>query len=150
MRSELRAPRRDSRQRVHALARAALIDVARTLDAGPGGTTIRPDSGERLCDAVAQHLEQHLSSPLALADIARAVDRSEEHIARVFRRLRKRTIFAELQRLRIERARYLLLCSELSMTAIARECGFSTAALFSRTFRVHTGMSPTECAAQYR
>lgn len=148
MRKELRSPRPDSRQRIHALARAALVDVARTFDAGRAETAA--EGGERLCDAVAQHLDQHLSEPLTLADVARAVDRSEEHIARVFRQRRKRTIFAELQRLRIERAHYLLLCSELSMTAIARECGFSTPALFSRTFRARTGMSPTEWVARHR
>ena len=150
IRSELRNRRRDSRQRVHALARAALIDVIRTLESGSDAGRARPDTAERLSEAIALHLENHLQSPITLSDIARAVDRSEEHIARVFRQQRKRTIFAELQRMRIERARYLLLCSELSKTAISRQCGFSTPAHFSRIFRAHTGMSPSECAAQYR
>ncbi len=148
MRRELQSPRPDSRQRIHALARTALIDAARALESGP--IEAATDRSEQLCDAISHHLDQHLASPLTLADVARAVDRSEEHIARVFRQRRNRTIFAELQRLRVERARYLLLCSRLSMTSIARECGFSTPALFSRTFRVQTGMSPTECAAEYR
>ncbi|MFZ4682427.1 MAG: helix-turn-helix domain-containing protein [Terrimicrobiaceae bacterium] len=150
MRSELRSRRWDSRQRIHALARAALIDVTRILEKGSGEGKFPPDRGGRLCETISLHLENHLGSHLTLADIARAVDRSEEHIARVFRQERKRTIFEELQRLRIEKARYLLLCSELNMTAISRECGFSSPAHFSRTFRSHAGMSPSECASQFR
>lgn len=150
MRRELKHPRRDSRARVHALARAALIDLVRALDRQGSREISAARAGERLCDLISQFLEKHLREPLTLRDIARAVDRSEEHVARTFRQHHRRTIFAELLRLRTERARYLLLCSDLTMTAIAGECGFATPAHFSRTFRQQTGMSPTECAAQFR
>ena len=150
MRRELKHPRRDCRPRINALARVALIDLARS--SGRQGSRDFSDAraGERLCDMISQYLEKHLGEPLTLSDIARAVDRSEEHIARTFRKHHRRTIFAELLRLRTERARYLLLCSDLNMTAIAGQCGFASPAHFSRTFRQQTGMSPTECAAQFR
>lgn len=150
MRRELKHPRPDSRPRIHALARAAVIDLVRSR-AHQGAREISTAcAGERLCDQISQYLEKHLREPLTLSDIARAVDRSGEHIARTFRQHQRRTIFAELLRLRTERARYLLLCSDLNMTAIAAECGFATPAQFSRTYRQQTGMSPTECAAQFR
>lgn len=44
--------------------------------------------------------------------------------------------------LRLERARHLLVQTELSVIEIAIACGFSSPGHFSRVYRTHYGVSP--------
>jgi transcriptional regulator GlxA family with amidase domain len=53
-------------------------------------------------------------------------------------------------RLRMSRARWMVESSDRPMTEIALECGFSDAAYFSRTFRSHFGIQPTNARRQAR
>lgn len=134
----------DRRYRANALARLVLL----SLIPKPATASESAASSTRLLGNLEQFLETHLHEPLTLAAIARAVDRSEEHVARLFRQQRGVTLFDELRRLRIKRAEYLLLCSESSIHRIAGQTGFATLAHFSRTFRQETGMAPSEYRRQ--
>lgn len=49
-----------------------------------------------------------------------------------------------LVRVRIERAKRLLAQRDQPISTLAADCGFSTAAAFSSTFRKHVGISPRE------
>ncbi len=49
---------------------------------------------------------------------------------------------ADLNRARIERARILLSDHTISVTEVARRCGYRSIQHFSRTFREHCGVSP--------
>lgn len=139
LRASLRARDAGRRYRVNALARLVFLRLitTRTPDRG------KPAPPANLLGHIENFLENHLAHPVRLQDVARAVDRSEEHIARFFRGHRGTTIFAELWRLRLRRAHYLLLCTDLSLSQIAHQTGFSTLAHFSRMFKDDTGHSPS-------
>ena len=49
---------------------------------------------------------------------------------------------ADLQKARIEKAKILLSDHALSVTEVARRCGYRSIQHFSRTFREHCGISP--------
>jgi transcriptional regulator GlxA family with amidase domain len=66
------------------------------------------------------------------------------HLGRLFKQQKGVTPREYQRRLKINRAKDLLRHTNLSLTAIAAQCGFSSLALFSRTFRQMEGMSPTE------
>ena len=125
-----------SRPRVNALLRLSLLDLIRAPES-------RLDHEVPLLERIESYLESELHRSLTLAEVARQVDRSEEHIARFYREQRGTTIFRELRRRRIEKAKYYLLCSSLSVTDIAQRTGFSNVALFSRVFRQETRKCPT-------
>lgn len=127
------------RYRANAVARLIFLELARSRS-----ETIAPvDVTASLLEGIEVYLENHLERPIALSDVARALDRSEEHLARLFRTHRRVTIFQELRRLRIKRAQYLLLCSDLPVHRIAGQTGFTTLAHFSRAFKEETGQSPS-------
>jgi transcriptional regulator GlxA family with amidase domain len=66
------------------------------------------------------------------------------HLARLFKKHTGLSPRQYQRRLKINRAKDLLRHSHLSLTAIAEQCGFSSLALFSRTFHQLEGLSPTE------
>lgn len=142
---DLRSSHHDARSRVRALSELMLIDCWREIknqnskDQGP-----RHGKATDLSEQISTYLENHFMKKIMLSDIARHVGRSEEHLSRVFRQDRGRTIHTELQHLRIERAKYLLLCTDRTITHIAEMCGYSAVAHFSRIFHHTCRQTPSE------
>lgn len=50
----------------------------------------------------------------------------------------------DLTNARIEKAKYLLMNKELSVTDVSARCGYASIHHFSRTFKEHTGVSPLQ------
>ena len=68
----------------------------------------------------------------------------------VFRRMTGDTVIGYLARLRLKTARKLLREGNLSITEIAEELNFSSVHYFTRFFRKHENMSPSEYAGSIR
>lgn len=71
------------------------------------------------------YLEEHFREPIRLQDLAEAEDITECHLSHFFRDHLHITFQEYLCHLRIEAAMYLLKTTDLSVTTIAYECGFS-------------------------
>lgn len=69
---------------------------------------------------------------------------SRRQVERLFRAELGTSPVAFRRRQQLERARVMLVQSELPMIDIALQCGFATASHFSRSFRASFGCSPTE------
>jgi transcriptional regulator GlxA family with amidase domain len=80
--------------------------------------------------------------PVALEDLAMAARVSPSTLCRTFRRQFGIGPVAAVELLRLARAEPLWQ-SNLSMNAIAVQCGFADAYQFSRRFRAIYGMAPT-------
>jgi AraC-like DNA-binding protein len=97
--------------------------------------------------AATAFIERHLDDPsLSTSEIADALNLSQRHLSRVFA-ARDTTIAQHVQQLRLDRARVLLMSSEgrhMTAAEVGRRCGFSSASHFSRVFRSHFGITPTE------
>jgi AraC family L-rhamnose operon regulatory protein RhaS len=87
-------------------------------------------------------MAEHLAEPIALDAIAAEVGLRASQFRAVFR---AETGFApqeHLARLRVERAKDLLVTSDRSITRIALDTGFSTSQYFATAFRRLTGFTP--------
>ncbi|WP_141724680.1 helix-turn-helix transcriptional regulator, partial [Streptomyces niveus] len=93
--------------------------------------------------AVREHWADGVARPLALERLARAAGVSESTLCRICRRELGVSPVEGLERLRLARAEPLLWLSNLSLRAIAVQCGFADAYHFSRRFRAVHGMSPS-------
>ncbi|AXA53691.1 helix-turn-helix domain-containing protein [Pseudomonas thivervalensis] len=88
-------------------------------------------------------MEQHLAEPFRLADLAQAIDLSEYHFSRQFKRATGRSPSQYFIQLRMARARKLLMETERSVIDIGLEVGYGSASHFSQIFRREVGVAPS-------
>jgi len=92
---------------------------------------------------VVAYVDDHLSGPIAVEDLARA---GESSVSTLERRMRKVFALSPSQfvmRARIDRATELLSGSAVPLAEIAHRCGFYDQPSFSRTFARLTGETPS-------
>jgi len=77
-------------------------------------------------------------------EIVAVTDASRRVVEMRFRETLQCGIHEELNRLRMEDAKHLLLEHQLSATAIAQACGFSSVHYFSAAFKRDFGISPRQ------
>jgi AraC family carnitine catabolism transcriptional activator len=113
----------------------------------PGEAGLRAGSryrieDERVITAVAL-MEGHIEDVLEVGDIAAQAGISARQLERLFHRHLRASPLAFYRRIRLERAEQLLTYSHLAVRDVAIACGFSSLALFSRTFKARYGRQPS-------
>ena len=91
-----------------------------------------------------QHIVDHPDADLSLDALARRVNTSSRHFARIFRAETGLTPGRYVEQTRIETARRRLEESELSVEAVAAACGFGSVGNFRRVFTKAMNVSPFE------
>lgn len=97
----------------------------------------------RVAEAIS-HLERHYADPLTLEQLTEISGMSRRNFIRAFESAMDCPPIKYLIRLRIKNACRMLQSSRRSVTEIAMAVGFSDSNYFSRQFRLHTTMSPTD------
>ncbi len=93
---------------------------------------------------VAAYLCEHAREQITLSEVAAHFAVSPSHLSRVFHRETGFGLREYLVHYRIRQACDLLLNSDLSVTQIADQCGFSDSNYFGDAFKKATGLSPRE------
>ena len=107
----------------------------------------KPLRDDRLRPAV-ESIQKHYREKITLEEIARAAHLSVSRLCHLFRERMRLTIFDYLTDLRISRARSLLISTDRTCLEICYDSGFNNLSYFNRTFKQHTGMSPTQFRRQ--
>jgi AraC family transcriptional activator FtrA len=102
-----------------------------------------PPADDGGLEATRAYALEHLDRPLTVIQLARHARCSERTFARRFRQETGTTPLRWLHAQRIDRARGLLEASDLPVEAIARRCGFGSAAILRQHFRRATATTPT-------
>ncbi|MDM0104097.1 AraC family transcriptional regulator [Variovorax sp. J22R24] len=93
---------------------------------------------------VTDHIDSHLAEPLDLARLAEVANFSAWHFHRVFQAMTGETLADRVRRRRLEvAAGRLLFVPPEPVLAIALDVGFGSAAVFTRSFSAHFGVTPT-------
>jgi AraC-like DNA-binding protein len=87
-------------------------------------------------------IEARLAEPLSVAEIAKAVGVSHNHLTRLFRAATGQTVVGYLRARRMERARHFLQATTLSIPAIAASVGIPDLQAFNKACRRELGASP--------
>jgi AraC-like DNA-binding protein len=96
---------------------------------------------ERIVSWVGQHFDQNTS----LDSIAEGLNISKYYMARTFKEVTGLTIMQYIMNCRMNRAKYLLeMNPEKTILDVALESGFENSSHFSRFFRQHLRVTPTE------
>ncbi|MBM3601690.1 MAG: GlxA family transcriptional regulator [Alphaproteobacteria bacterium] len=93
---------------------------------------------------VVSHMEANQEEPLAHEELARRVGLSRRQLERLFRRFLKTTPGHYYLKLRLNRARLLLLQTTMAVIDVALACGFVSASHFSKCYRDFHGRTPRE------
>jgi AraC family transcriptional regulator len=88
------------------------------------------------------YVENHLADDFNMADLSRAIGCSASAIVSGFRTATGFSPWQFVLLRRVERAKRLLTSSQLMMSEIALECGFSSSQHFATTFRKQVGTTP--------
>ena len=102
---------------------------------------------ERL-QGVFQDLREHYQEKISLDHLSEVAYMSPSYLCRFFRTTTNYTLKEYLHRIRIDRAKELLVEGKLPITQIGLEVGFESHSYFDRVFRRLTGMSPREFGDQ--
>lgn len=125
-------------------ATVLLEAVLQNLLARPEPRPQPPRSPHReAIEAIAADMRDHPEQPLAVRDLAARLGVTLPHFSRLFRSILGLSPRQYHLRARLDRARYLLAESNLSVTDTARALGYRDVFLFSKQFSRHVGVNPT-------
>lgn len=96
----------------------------------------------RQLQQVLDYVDAHLDQNIKLETLAQLLDMSQFHFSRLFKQSLGASPYQYLIQQRVERAKQLLQHSNLTITDIALDCGFSSHSHLSKQFRQVTGMTP--------
>ncbi len=109
---------------------------------------IRPrnETVEQICAYLSANYQQKFS----LTEVAARFYISPYYLSRLFRRVTGQSIVDYINNRRIEAAQKLLENTELSISAVAEQTGFASAAHFRRVFRETMGTGPLQYRKSHR
>jgi AraC family transcriptional regulator len=93
---------------------------------------------------IVEYIEQHVAEEISLRALARLANLSPYHFARAFRNSFGMPPHRYHRARRMNRAQELLLGSTLPVTQIGVRIGFRETSSFTRAYRRHAGITPSE------
>lgn len=97
---------------------------------------------------VTDYICDRLSEPIQLADLSDLLGLSQFHFGRLFKKKTGVPPYQYVLQQRVERAKYLLKTTNLSVMEIALRCGFSSHSHLGKWFRQYTGVTPKAFRSQ--
>lgn len=100
-------------------------------------------NAENIASRMKLYLDNNTSRRVTLEELANVVHLDKSYIIRLFRQFYQETPISYHQKVRINRAKSMLLYTNLSVTEIASNTGFSSIHDFDRVFRKMDGAAPS-------
>ncbi|MBP0482059.1 GlxA family transcriptional regulator [Sagittula salina] len=91
---------------------------------------------------VIQMMESNIEDPISPAILAKEVGMSTRQLERLFRRYLSRSPKRYYMELRLQKARNLLMQTDMSVINVALACGFASPSHFSKCYRAHYETTP--------
>lgn len=92
--------------------------------------------------AVIQMMEGNIEEPISPSVLAKDVGMSTRQLERLFRRYLNRSPKRYYMELRLQKARNLLMQTDMSVINVALACGFASPSHFSKCYRAHYDTTP--------
>ena len=110
---------------------------------------VPPDRKTGLAANIARYVEGHFDRGLCLERIASEMGVSAKHVSRVFKEYSGENLSDYIDRVRMAKARELLLSTPMRIREISEAIGIDSRATFLRVFRRTEGLSPSEYRERY-
>ncbi len=92
--------------------------------------------------AVIKMMEENIEEPISPSILSRDVGMSTRQLERLFRRYLNRSPKRYYMELRLQKARNLLMQTDMSVINVALACGFASPSHFSKCYRAHYSTTP--------
>ncbi len=102
------------------------------------------DPALNLVSKVQTYLETNYASPTTLEGLAQHFHLSPSHLSHQFKRVAGVSVMGYLQACRLAAAKEKLVHTDLPISQIVADCGYSDNSNFSRYFQSVTGLTPTQ------
>lgn len=93
-------------------------------------------------DKILSYINTHYMEKITLEDLANHAHLSRHYLVHMFRKETGKTPFEFIMSTRLEEAKRLLGCTNLSIAEIASQCGFESSSYFCRCFRTAFNTTP--------
>ena len=97
---------------------------------------------EKLFNDIIFYTQQYYHSPINRASVAQELDISPSSLSAVFQKNSMINFNAYLNKLRMDKAEFLLKNYELSIERISEQCGFTSSGYFIKAFKKYFGVTP--------
>ena len=101
-----------------------------------------------IIENVIKYIKENLTSDLSLNAVASYASLSSIHFHNCFKAATGKTLHEYVEEQRIKKAAGLLVSTDLTLTEISYECGFSSQSYFSYAFKRKMKMTPREYAKE--
>ena len=91
---------------------------------------------------VIKMMEDNIEDPISPANLAKQVGMSTRQLERLFRRYLTKSPKRYYMELRLQKARNLLMQTDMSVINVALACGFTSPSHFSKCYRAHYDTTP--------
>ncbi|KKC49148.1 chemotaxis protein CheY [Paenibacillus sp. D9] len=130
----------DGRDRIDAMEK--LVD-AKLLEVGRGEARY----GTPIKDAIS-YIDAHLEEPISMKQVAELTHLNASYFSVLFKEQTGVTFSDYLTRLRLQRAKELLVSTRMPISEIAEKVGYGTAKYFIKVFKDNEGTSPRQYRSQ--
>jgi len=112
------------------------------------GSGLNQDVMERLVK-VFKYVDEHYTEPIGIEELANHCGMSYSYFSRFFKKSMNRNFSDYVNLVRISKAEHLIAATDLSITDIALEVGFSTSSYFIEQFKRIKGMTPKKFRSRF-
>ncbi|MFH5185839.1 helix-turn-helix transcriptional regulator [Paenibacillus sp. TAB 01] len=100
--------------------------------------------------AIRDYMHRHFQDDLSLSVLSERFHFSPQYIAKKFKELYNTTVMTYLTELRMEKAKSLLIHTDMSVLDMAEALGYADENYFGKVFKKQTGLSPLQYRKQQR
>ena len=102
-----------------------------------------------LSKRIVEWLEEHYAENVSLDDLADTLGYNKSYLCKAYKQNTENTILDTLNMIRIRHAAEIITYSDLSLSQVAKDCGFATVSHFNRVFHSYVGITPGQCRRVY-
>ena len=108
-----------------------------------------PQQGERVITGITRYLQEHLSEDVSLSILAEEFHLNTQYISQIFKNEIGVNFLAYLTNIRIEKAKKLLLSSDLPIAEVAERSGYGDYRVFTKVFKKSEGITPSQYRREF-
>ena len=108
--------------------------------------TAKNSNNLQVIEDTLKYINEHLSEDLSLEKLASRVNFNSTYFHKLFKTATRKKLHAFMEEQRIKKSINLLISTDMTLTQIAYECGFSSQSYFSYAFKRRMKTSPRQYA----